>query len=56
MHPSFMAQYLRDGENSPQQKQLLYITNPNKYLWCEFLIRFHESRGDKVRVLFVFLF
>ena len=30
--------------------QLLYVTNPNKFRACEFLIRFHERRGDKVIV------
>jgi len=30
--------------------QLLYVTNPNKFRACEFLIRFHERRGDKIIV------
>jgi len=29
---------------------LLYVTNPNKFRACEFLIRFHERRGDKIIV------
>ena len=30
--------------------QLLYVMNPNKFRACEFLIRFHERRGDKIIV------
>ena len=30
--------------------QLLYVMNPNKYRACEFLIRFHERRNDKIIV------
>ena len=28
---------------------LLYAMNPNKFRTCEYLIRIHEKRGDKVR-------
>ena len=30
--------------------QLLYVMNPNKYRACQFLIRFHERRNDKIIV------
>lgn len=29
---------------------LLYIMNPVKFRNCQFLIRFHEQRGDKIIV------
>ncbi len=34
-----------------RKQLLLYVMNPNKFRACEFLIRFHEARGDKVGVL-----
>lgn len=37
--------------NEKQLKQrLLYVMNPNKFRACEYLIRVHEQRGDKVLV------
>ena len=30
--------------------QLLYVSNPNKFRACQFLIRFHERRNDKIIV------
>lgn len=29
---------------------LLYCMNPNKFQACQFLIKYHEGRGDKVIV------
>lgn len=29
---------------------LLYCMNPNKFQACQFLIKYHEDRGDKVIV------
>ena len=37
-------------DNDAVCRQLLYVTNPNKYRACEFLIKFHERRGDKIIV------
>lgn len=31
-------------------KRLLYVNNPNKFLTCQYLIQYHESRGDKIIV------
>ena len=31
-------------------KQLLYVMNPNKFRVCQFLIRYHERRNDKIIV------
>ena len=30
--------------------QLLYAMNPNKFRACQFLIRYHERRNDKIIV------
>lgn len=32
------------------KKQLLAVMNPNKFRACEFLIRYHERRNDKIIV------
>lgn len=47
MTAEFYAAYL----SSTLHKQLLlYVMNPNKFRHCEYLIRLHESKGDKVLV------
>jgi DNA excision repair protein ERCC-3 len=45
----FMKEYLRP-ESSSRLKQLLYVMNPSKLRATEFLVRFHEERGDKIIV------
>lgn len=30
--------------------QLFFVMNPNKFRACQFLIRYHEQRGDKTIV------
>jgi DNA excision repair protein ERCC-3 len=45
----FMKEYLRP-ESSARLKQLLYVMNPSKLRATEFLVRFHEARGDKIIV------
>ncbi|VEL38811.1 unnamed protein product [Protopolystoma xenopodis] len=32
------------------KKLLLAVTNPNKFRACEYLIRYHERRNDKIIV------
>lgn len=44
----FMKEYLM-ASNS-RLKQLLYVMNPSKLRAVEFLVRFHEERGDKIIV------
>ena len=44
----FMKEYLM-ATNS-RLKQLLYVMNPSKLRAVEFLVRFHEERGDKIIV------
>lgn len=45
--PSFYSNYLT---SSIHKQMLLYVMNPNKFRACEYLIRLHEARGDKVLV------
>lgn len=47
MTEPFCAEYLKaDSRKQP----LLYVMNPNKFKACQYLIDWHESRGDKVLV------
>jgi DNA excision repair protein ERCC-3 len=47
MTPEFYREYLR---NPSRKRILLHAMNPNKIQACQFLIEYHESRGDKVIV------
>ncbi|RIB30035.1 P-loop containing nucleoside triphosphate hydrolase protein [Gigaspora rosea] len=47
MTPEFYAEYLKA---SSRKRMLLYAMNPNKLQACQFLIQYHEERGDKVIV------
>jgi DNA excision repair protein ERCC-3 len=47
MTPEFYRSYLTTDAN---KQRLLYAMNPNKFRTCEYLIRLHEERGDKVLV------
>ena len=49
------------GEGAPEEakpraggdarcRRLLYVMNPNKFRACEYLVHYHEQRGDKVIV------
>lgn len=44
----FMGEYLK-AQNA-RLKQLLYVMNPRKIRAVEYLVRFHEARGDKIIV------
>ncbi|OEH79442.1 tfiih basal transcription factor complex helicase xpb [Cyclospora cayetanensis] len=45
------AEFYREYLRVPHAKQRkLWVCNPTKLMVCEFLLRFHESRGDKVIV------
>jgi len=48
MTPEFYGEYLK--ATSTNRKQLLYVMNPNKFRACQFLVRYHEQRGDKIIV------
>ncbi|KDN45399.1 hypothetical protein RSAG8_04986, partial [Rhizoctonia solani AG-8 WAC10335] len=47
MTPEFYHEYLRERS---RKRMLLYCMNPRKFQSCQFLIKFHEARGDKIIV------
>ncbi|GAA5861464.1 hypothetical protein JCM3774_000255 [Rhodotorula dairenensis] len=47
MTPEFYREYLRE---SSRKRMLLYCMNPRKFQACQFLIQYHENRGDKIIV------
>jgi len=47
MTPEFYREYLREKS---ARRRLLYVMNPRKFQACQFLIKYHEDRGDKVIV------
>lgn len=47
MTPEFYREYLREHS---RKRMLLYCMNPRKFQACQFLINYHESRGDKIIV------
>ena len=47
MTAKFYTEYLR---KDAMVQRLLYAMNPAKFRACEYLMRFHEARGDKVIV------
>ena len=48
MTPEFYTEWLKPS--SVQKRALLSIMNPRKFQACQFLIDYHESRGDKIIV------
>ncbi|KAF2685361.1 DNA repair helicase rad25 [Lentithecium fluviatile CBS 122367] len=49
MTPEFYAEWLRSNTNV-NKKLLLSSLNPRKFQACQYLIDFHEARGDKIIV------
>ncbi|KAJ9091694.1 hypothetical protein QFC19_008985 [Naganishia cerealis] len=47
MTPEFYREYLRE---TSRKRILLHVMNPNKFQACQFLIDYHERRGDKIIV------
>ena len=47
MTTEFYQEYLRE---SSRKRALLYVMNPRKFQACQFLIDYHEKRGDKTIV------
>lgn len=45
----FMGEYLKANTNA-RLKQLLYVMNPTKLRTVQYLVNFHEARGDKIIV------
>jgi len=48
MTREFFAEYL--NARAPNKKVLLFTMNPRKFQACQFLIDYHEKRGDKIIV------
>ncbi|KAB7501458.1 DNA excision repair protein haywire [Armadillidium nasatum] len=49
MTPEFYREYLT-AKVSDQKIRLLCAMNPNKFRTCQFLIKYHENRNDKIIV------
>jgi len=47
MTPEFYREYLSEYS---RKRMLLYCMNPKKFQACQFLIKYHEDRGDKIIV------
>lgn len=47
MQPEFYREYLTA---KPSKRLLFYVMNPNKFRACQYLIKYHERRSDKVIV------
>ncbi|XP_038646115.1 general transcription and DNA repair factor IIH helicase subunit XPB [Scyliorhinus canicula] len=47
MSPEFYREYVAI---KTRKRMLFYVMNPNKFRACQFLIRFHERRNDKIIV------
>lgn len=47
MSPEFYREYL---STKSRKKSLLYIMNPNKFRICQYLIKLHTERNDKIIV------
>lgn len=45
MTPEFYSEYLRMRS---RKRKLLYVMNPIKFRTCQFLMKYHERRNDKV--------
>jgi DNA excision repair protein ERCC-3 len=48
MTTEFYSEYLK--ASTPQKRVLLFTMNPRKFQACQFLIDYHEKRGDKIIV------
>ncbi|KAI8379595.1 P-loop containing nucleoside triphosphate hydrolase protein [Radiomyces spectabilis] len=47
MTPEFYKEYLYENT---RKRTLLYVMNPKKFQACQYLIQYHERRGDKIIV------
>ena len=46
MVPDFKAEYKKAP--SKEKRKRLYLANPEKCLVLQYLLKYHENRGDKV--------
>lgn len=49
MTPDFFQEYV-STTNEKYRRLTLCVMNPNKFRACQFLIRYHERRNDKIIV------
>lgn len=47
MTPEFYYEYLKTPR---RRRKLLYVMNPNKFRACQYLVKYHERRSDKIIV------
>lgn len=47
MTSNFYQEYL-NAKNNSRLKDALYFNNPTKYMTCDYLVKLHEARGDKI--------
>lgn len=47
MTPEFYEEYDNATSNA-NLRQSLYFNNPNKFMACDYLVKLHEARGDKI--------
>jgi DNA excision repair protein ERCC-3 len=47
MTSEFYKEYF-NARGNYKLKEALYFNNPNKYMSCDYLVRLHKSRGDKI--------
>lgn len=45
MTMEFQKEY---NKEKGRMKDALFWNNPNKYMSCDYLVRLHQSRGDKI--------
>lgn len=41
-------QHYSNAKNHENLKQTLCFSNPNKFMACDYLMKLHEDRGDKI--------
>jgi len=42
--------FFKKKKKKNRKKRLLYVMNPTKFQFCQYLIKEHEKRGDKIIV------
>jgi DNA excision repair protein ERCC-3 len=49
MTSEFYSDYYK-ASNNHRLKEALFFNNPNKFMACHHLVKFHEARGDKIMI------
>ena len=50
MSTDFYSEYLRIDKSDKGRRNLLHVTNPNKFRICKSLVDYHEKQGDKILI------